>query len=719
MSGTMSGPNPLRRLIQKLPPDTQRLLSRTKRKILHQPALPAPSSAQALPADTALRNLQALQKQQFETQQLVYSQQHTRYLNACETPIPTRKVSVIVPNFNYAHFLDQRIDSILSQTYPIHELILLDDASTDDSVALLHKKAASINGIPVKLIVNEKNSGSVFSQWKKGVQCSTGDFFWIAEADDFSSPDFLATVIQPFSDDNVILSYAESSIVDENGTVTLANSREMFNLFHSTHWESSFIANGQQEISNFLSINNTILNVSSLVWRKSNLDYSKIFSNAQKFRLAGDWYCYLQTLLNGDLAYTPTPLNYYRMHKGTVRSGTAANQEYTEISALHLLVAKKLSLGPNILYAQRQRRAYLEHELPDDIARKRVAFISSPPFAGSGGHRTIIQNINALVAAGYDCDLYYDYYLDVLGCNETNARALTEQCCGPCGAEIFVGKQLRQHYDLVFATVWDSANDVANCDCAQKAYFIQDYEPWFYPMGDDRLAAEQTYRLNLKPITIGRWLEQLMETQYRTPAMHFDFCADLSIYHPLAGTERKHAVCAVYQPNKPRRCSKLLLATLQKLREMDPSVDILLYGSDTGDTAWQDIPGAKNLQILSVEELNKLYNSCAVGFSISSSNPSRIPFEMLAAGLPVVELDVENNRFDFPKDGMLLSPPNPTSLAEALYSLLSNPETARTKGEAGAKWMLEYPLQKGFDQFVGAVDHLTGGIKETLFVEFM
>ena len=49
------------------------------------------------------------------------------------------KISIIVPNYNYAHFLDKRIESILKQTYTDYEIILLDDASTDDSVKVLEK----------------------------------------------------------------------------------------------------------------------------------------------------------------------------------------------------------------------------------------------------------------------------------------------------------------------------------------------------------------------------------------------------------------------------------------------------------------------------------------------------------------------------------------------------------------------------------------------------
>ena len=102
-----------------------------------------------------------------------------------------KKVSAIIPNFNYEKYLDERIDSILFQTYPVSELIILDDCSTDHSVQLIEERIrANRTGIPMKLIKNDKNSGSVFAQWQKAFASATGDYVWIAEADDSPSKSF-------------------------------------------------------------------------------------------------------------------------------------------------------------------------------------------------------------------------------------------------------------------------------------------------------------------------------------------------------------------------------------------------------------------------------------------------------------------------------------------------------------------------------------------------
>ncbi|HTU34206.1 MAG TPA: glycosyltransferase, partial [Candidatus Acidoferrum sp.] len=66
-------------------------------------------------------------------------------------------VSVVVPNYNHARFLRQRIDTIFGQTYEDFEVILLDDYSSDDSRAILSDYACNPR---VRLEFNDANSGS-------------------------------------------------------------------------------------------------------------------------------------------------------------------------------------------------------------------------------------------------------------------------------------------------------------------------------------------------------------------------------------------------------------------------------------------------------------------------------------------------------------------------------------------------------------------------------
>ena len=149
-----------------------------------------------------------------------------------------KKVSVVIPNYNYSRFLEERIDSIMLQSYPIYELIILDDCSTDNSLETIDKvldKYKNTNVI-IKKIYNKENGGSVFSQWQKGFENATGDYVWIAEADDSANLKFLETMMQTFNDDKVVLSYAESMRIDENNKMIADSCREWMEAISFTRW---------------------------------------------------------------------------------------------------------------------------------------------------------------------------------------------------------------------------------------------------------------------------------------------------------------------------------------------------------------------------------------------------------------------------------------------------------------------------------------------------
>ena len=77
-------------------------------------------------------------------------------------------VSIIVPNYNHALYLRERLDTIYNQTYPNFEVILLDDCSTDDSRDILEEYAERYSK-NTRILFNDVNSGSVFQQWNKGL----------------------------------------------------------------------------------------------------------------------------------------------------------------------------------------------------------------------------------------------------------------------------------------------------------------------------------------------------------------------------------------------------------------------------------------------------------------------------------------------------------------------------------------------------------------------
>lgn len=624
----------------------------------------------------------------------IYSKKYPKYTGE------VKKVSVIIPNYNYSNFIIERIDSVLNQTYPIYELIILDDKSTDNSVEVIEEKIKTIKDVKVKFIKNIKNSGSVFSQWQKGMSLVSGDYFWIAEADDSAHPKFLETVMKGFDNKKVIISYTDAMRIDENNNITHKNCQDLYNIYNTDRWDKPYINSGKDEIINYLSITNTILNVSGIVWE--NGDYKKIVDEAKKFRVAGDWYIYYKLLEMGDIAFNSECLNYFRKHSKSVSTVVKDDIEYNEICKIQEEIAHKYNVPMHIYKDQRRRRGYMDANVSKDVRKKRIAWVMPHPGKGSGGHRTIIQNVNALIRHGYECDIYVEE--DYLSTDQIVMDKINNWY-EECGANVYVGIKFRHEYDLVFNTGWQTIEFVKALDCPKKGYFIQDFEPWFFPMGVGYIMTENSYRLGYLPITIGKWLSHKMINEYNNNSRYFNFCADLNVYKPLK-SKRENAICYIYQPEKDRRCDIIALRALKLVKTLRPKTKIYLYGSNTKNPVDFE---AERLGIIPIKKCNELYNKCQVGLCMSASNPSRIPFEMMAAGLPVVELYKENNLYDFPDDAIKLAEPSPEGIATALIELLDNKKLCEEMGKKGILYMKDYPLEKGFEEFLEAVDGIFNG----------
>ncbi len=335
---------------------------------------------------------------------------------------------------------------------------------------------------------------------------------------------------------------------------------------------------------------------------------------------------------------------------------------------------------------------------------KKAAWVLPVFLEGSGGHRTMFQNIQVLADHGYINDVYVEDKGQVN--NDVDLRKQVEKYFGHYDCNLYLGfEKITGSYDVIFATAWFTAKIVRDiAGNAKKIYFIQDFEALFNPMGDGYLMALNSYCYGLQPISIGHWLAHKMETEFGTPAQSFDFCADKKIYRPV-NCEKENAVCFVYQPDKPRRCTAIGIEALGIVKYLRPDVNIYLYGSREKGNVWFE---HENLGIISLEKCNELYNKCSVGLCISSSNPSRIPFEMMAAGLPVVELYMENNLYDMPDSAVLLAHYTPESIAEAVVRLLDDADRRAEMSAEGIRYMEDKDLDKGYRQFLEAVNKVVG-----------
>ncbi len=233
--------------------------------------------------------------------------------------------SVIVPNYNYEHFLQQRLNSISDQTFQDFEVILLDDQSSDNSVKILEDCTKQRPG--TRLIVNKKNSGSPFAQWIAGMRLAGSDLIWIAEADDFCEPAFLETVLPSFDDRNNFIAYSKSAPVDEAGEIQGDYEAIYLDRIATGRWSHSYVATDHQEVNTGLGIANCIPNASSVIFRsfEPEPEFEKLVTG---MKMCGDWLFYLRAMRGGQIAYRHETVNYHRRHGGTVTSRTEGSESY-------------------------------------------------------------------------------------------------------------------------------------------------------------------------------------------------------------------------------------------------------------------------------------------------------------------------------------------------------------------------------------------------------
>ena len=330
------------------------------------------------------------------------------------------KVSVIVPNYNHARYLRNRLDSIYRQTYQNIEVILLDDTSNDDSTTILEEYQQRYPSI-TKCYFNEHNSGGVFYQWNKGIGLAQGDLIWIAESDDYCTENLLEDLVDYFTNEAVMLAFCKTIFTDGDTLKQIWSSEEyLADLVDTALWSQPFVKSANQLVNMAWAVKNIVANVSSAVFRNpGKLELLKN-DNWKQMRICGDWIFYLHIIRGGLVAYSPNSTNYFRIHKKNTSVETYKQDIYyrehekvaEELSNLyHLQEGILTKQKPNLeIQWQLYRKDYSEKRFNEcyDIDRLKE-FINRKPnilmvtfaLAAGGGETFPIRLANLLKSAGY------------------------------------------------------------------------------------------------------------------------------------------------------------------------------------------------------------------------------------------------------------------------------------------------------------------------------
>jgi glycosyltransferase involved in cell wall biosynthesis len=206
----------------------------------------------------------------------------------------------------------------------------------------------------------------------------------------------------------------------------------------------------------------------------------------------------------------------------------------------------------------------------------------------------------------------------------------------------------------------------------KKFYFVQDLETAFYPAGTEALLTEATYHFDLDCLCAGDWLHKKMSDDFNRWSMSWPLAYDAKIYNISSSVvEREPARIALYARYvTPRRAVELAFMALEILYRRNVHFEVDFFGWDLGKIS---VPFPHhNHGVLNGDELAQLYRKATIGVVFSVTNHSLVNREMMACGLPVIDLDLETVRSIFPKDVMAFAKPTPEGIADAMEQLLTD-----------------------------------------------
>jgi glycosyltransferase involved in cell wall biosynthesis len=314
--------------------------------------------------------------------------------------------------------------------------------------------------------------------------------------------------------------------------------------------------------------------------------------------------------------------------------------------------------------------------------------------------------VRALEAAGHKCSIWVHDPQGVDGSAAGTMRKRISDHYFRIDAPVHTDFADWRGADLAMATGWDTVYKVLRLDgCGARGYFVQDHEPEFYANSSLNIFAERSYRYGLHCICASPWLADIMREQYGAEATPFMLGVDADEYTPL-GTPRRNDTIAFYARTfTERRGVELGLLALEEVKRQRPNTRIALYGTH----AMVHVPFTyEHLGVVSPARLQRLYSEATVGLSLSLTNYSLIPQEMMACGLPVVELEGRACEGVFGDDGKVISlaKAEPVDIAEKLLALMDDPARRAAQSAAGLDFARAHSWDVATGEVVGALEKL-------------
>lgn len=337
--------------------------------------------------------------------------------------------------------------------------------------------------------------------------------------------------------------------------------------------------------------------------------------------------------------------------------------------------------------------------------RLRIAMVVPPWRRGSGGHNTLFQLMSRLERRGHVCSIWVtDLYGELRSLRPSVLRRQINDWFAPFDGPVHYGFRDWAGADVAIATGWQTVHPMLRLEgCRARAYVVNDHEPEFFPTSTESRLADDTYRHGLHCIAASPWLRDLLIETYGVSADAFQLGVDHEIYRPLDVVRRHDTVVYYARHSTDRRAVPIGLMALEELHRRRPDVRIVLFGADRPPLT--SFP-YDDLGILSPAQLGMLYNEATAGLCLSLTNFSLMPKEMLACGLPCVELEGVSAESIFGADGPLaLAPLEPQRLAATIERLLDDHDERERRSRDGVAFVASHTWDVATDEVEAGLRH--------------
>ena len=335
-----------------------------------------------------------------------------------------------------------------------------------------------------------------------------------------------------------------------------------------------------------------------------------------------------------------------------------------------------------------------------------VSWVIPPLGPGSGGHLDIFRAIDLLSGMGLKHRVYI--YGGNEGVPSSDLKKTVQEDYGiDLGQnEIYANVRKMRYTDAIVATSWITAYIVRNFDNAvSKFYFVQDFEPYFYPMGSEYCFAENTYKFGFRGITAGDWLAQKLREEYGMETQAFSFSYERELYHPGEKKDDVNRVFFYARPYTERRAFEMGVLALEKLAEEIPDLEVIFAGQKL--IGYEFKFQYKDMGIMRLDELSDMYAQCDLCLVLSMTNLSLLPMEIMASNSVVVSNRGPNNEWLCSEENSVMVETDPIDIAEKMKYYLTHKQELASKREKGRSYVetltWEKELRKVYDFIVASV----------------